>query len=83
MQTSNLLDAESKTLDKRMLKEVSEDLNNIKKDQSETKDTPIEMKNNLQRISGRVDEVKNQINDLEHKKEKKCSVRTARRKMNL
>ena len=70
MQTSNLLDAESKTLDKRMLKEVSEDLNNIKKDQSETKDTPIEMKNNLQRISGRVDEVKNQISDLGYKEAK-------------
>ena len=44
METSNLLDAEFKTLVIRML---SEDLNNIRKIQSEMKDTPIEIKNNL------------------------------------
>ena len=49
-----------------MLKELSEDLNSIKKIQSEMKDTLIEIKNNLQGNS-RVDEAKNQINDLEHK----------------
>ena len=48
MEISNLLDAEFKTLVIRMLKELSEDLNSIKKIQSEMKDTLIEIKNNLQ-----------------------------------
>ena len=52
-----------------MLKELNEDLNSIKKIQSEMKDTLIEIKNNLQGNS-RVDEAKNQINDLEHKETK-------------
>ena len=52
-----------------MLKELSEDLNSIKKIQSETKDTLIEIKNNLQR-NNRMDETKDQINGLEHKKPK-------------
>ena len=47
METSNLSDAEVKTLVIRMLKEISEDLNSIKNIQSETKDTLIEIKNNL------------------------------------
>ena len=34
------------------------------------KDTLIEIKNNLQRHNSRVDEAKNQINDLEHKEVK-------------
>ena len=34
------------------------------------KDTRIEIKNNLQANNSRVDEDKNQINDLEHKKGK-------------
>ena len=34
------------------------------------KDTLIEIKNNLQGNSSRVDEVENQINDLEHKEPK-------------
>ena len=50
----------------RMLKELSEDLSSIKKIQSEMKNTLIKIKNNLQRINSRVDEAKNQINDLEH-----------------
>ena len=49
-----------------MLKEFSEDLNSLKV-QSETKDTLIEIKNNLQGNNSRVDEGGNQINDLEHK----------------
>ena len=52
-----------------MLKELSEDLNGIKKIQSETKYILIEIKNKLQG-NNRVDEAKNQINDLEHKKTK-------------
>ena len=43
-----------------MLKELSEDLNSIKKIQSETKDTLIEIKNNLQRNNNTVDHAKNQ-----------------------
>ena len=45
---SNLSDAEFKTLVVGMLKERSEDLSSINKIQSETKDTQIEIKNNLQ-----------------------------------
>ena len=48
-----------------MLKELSEDLNNVKKIQSEIKDTLIEIKNNLQGNKSRMDEAENQINDLE------------------
>ena len=67
MEISNLSDTEFKTLLKRMLKELSEDLCSIKKIQSETKDTLTEIKNNLQGNNSRVDEAKNQINDLEPK----------------
>ena len=35
-------------------------------EQSERKDSVIEIKNNLQGINSRVDEAENQINDLEH-----------------
>ena len=48
MEISNLPDAEFKTLVIRMLKELSEDLSNIKKGQSEMKDTLIEIKDTLQ-----------------------------------
>ena len=58
MEISNLSDAEFKTLAIRMLKELSEDLNGIKKIQSETKDTLIEIKKNLQGNNSRVDEAK-------------------------
>ena len=46
MEISSLSDAELKTLAIRMPKEFSEDLNSIKKIQSETKDTLIEINNN-------------------------------------
>ena len=46
------------------------------------KDTLTEIKNNLQENNIRVDEAKNQINDLEHKEEKKQLIRTRRRKEN-
>ena len=56
METSNLLQAEFKTLVIRMLSELSEKLNSIKKDletikknQSEMKDSLTEMKNNFTR----------------------------------
>ena len=54
---SNLSDTEFKTLVRRMLKELSEDHNSIKKIQSEAKDSLIEIKNNLQGNSSRVDEL--------------------------
>ena len=44
MEINNLSDAEFRTLVIRMLKELSEDLNSIKKIQSETKDRLIEIK---------------------------------------
>ena len=68
MEISNLSDAEFTTLVIRMLKKLSEDLNSIKKIQSETKDTLIEIKDNLQGINSRIDEAENPINDVEHKK---------------
>ena len=70
MEISNLSDAEFKTLVIRLLKEPSEDLNSIEKILSETKDTLIEIKNNLQGNNSRVDEAKNEINDVEHKASK-------------
>ena len=53
-----------------MLKELSGYCNSVKTTQAETKDTLTEIKNNLQGINRRVDEAKNHINDLEHRKEK-------------
>ena len=67
MEISNLSDIEFKTLVVMMLKELSEDLSSIKKTQSETNDTLIEIKNNLQGNNSRMDEVENQIDDMEHK----------------
>ena len=64
MEISNLSDAEFKILFIRMLKELSEDLNSIKKIQSETNNTLFEIKNS------RMDEAKNQINNMEHKEAK-------------
>ena len=66
----NLWDAEFKTMVIRMLKELSEGLSSLKKIQWQTKDTLIEIKNNLLGNNSRVDEAKNQINDMEHKEAK-------------
>ena len=63
-----------------MLKELGEDLNSIKETQSEMKAMLIEINNNLQRNTSRVDEAENQINDLEHKEAKKQPCRTTSRK---
>ena len=46
MEISNLSDAEFKTLVIRMLKELSEALDSIKKIQSETKDAQVKIKKN-------------------------------------
>ena len=51
----------------RILKYLSEDLNSIKKIQSEMKNILIEIKANLQGNNRRVDESKNQINNMEYK----------------
>ena len=58
METSNLSDTEFKTLFIRMLKELSEGLTSIKQIQSETKETLIEIKNNVQG-NNRMDEAEN------------------------
>ena len=70
MEISNLSVAEFKTLVIRVFNELSEDLNSIKKNQSEMKDTLTKMKNNLQGINSRVDKAKNPISNLEYKEEK-------------
>ena len=59
MEVSNLSEVEFKTPVIRMLKELSEDLNSIKKIQSDMKNTLLEIKNNLQGNNSRVDEVEN------------------------
>ena len=59
MEINNLSDVEFKRLVIRMLKELSEDLNSIKKIQSKMKDSLIEIKNNLHGNNSRVDEAKN------------------------
>ena len=48
--------------------------------QLEIKDTLIEIKNNLQGINSRVDEAKNQINDLEHKEAKTTNQNSKKKK---
>ena len=69
MEISNISETQFKTLVIRMLKELSEDLNSIKKIQSEVKDSVIEIKNHLQG-NNRVDEAENQISDLEYNETK-------------
>ena len=55
-----------------MLREFTEYSNNIKE---EMKATLSEIKKNLQGTNSGRNEVKNEINDLEHKEEKKHSIR--------
>ena len=70
IEISNLSDALLKTLVVRMLQKLSEDLNSIKKIQTEVKDTLIEIKNNSQGNNSGGDEAGTQINDLEHEEAK-------------
>ena len=70
MEISNLSDVEFKTLVIRMFKDLSEDLSRIKKTQSEMKNTLVEIKNDLQGNSYRMNEAENQINDLQHEEAK-------------
>ena len=69
MEISNLSDAEFKTPVIRVLKELTEYSNSIKKTQSEIKVTLSEIKKKLQGNNSGVDEAENQINDLQHKEE--------------
>ena len=75
MEISNLSDAEFKTLVIRMLRELSEYFNSIKKSQAEMKVTLSEIKKNPQGTNSGGDEAENQINDLEDKEEKKHSIK--------
>ena len=77
MEISNLSHAEFKTLVIRMLKKLSEYLNSIKNPVRNEGYTLIEINNNLQGNNSRVDEAKNQINDMESQ-----LIRTRRRKKN-
>ena len=63
-----------------MLKELTEDLNSIKKIVSETKDTLNEIKNDLLGNNNRVDEAENQIYDLEHKEAKTTNQNNKKKK---
>ena len=78
IETSNLSDAEFKTLVIRMLKELTGYFNSIKKNQAEIKFTLSEIKKNLQGFNSGVDEAENQISNLEHKEEN--AIRTARKR---
>ena len=77
---SNLSESEFKPLFIRTLKQISEDLSSIKKIQSETKASLIEIKNNLQGNNSRVDEpriksmvwnIRKQKTTFQNKKKKK------------
>ena len=70
METSNLLDAEFKTLVIKIVNEPSEDLNSIKKDSVKNKGYTNWNKEQLQGNNSRVNEAQIQINDLEHTEEK-------------
>ena len=62
------------------LSELSEDLNSIKKIQSEWKTTLIEIKYDLQEIYSRVGEAENQISDWKYKEEKILNKNSKRKK---
>ena len=66
MKTTNLSDAEFKTLVIKMLKELTKYSNNIKE---ELKATLSEIKKNLHGPNSEGKEARMQINDMEHKEE--------------
>ena len=94
METSNLLDAEFKTLVIKVLSELRRRIDELRTltalkkrhgnhfKMSETKDTLTESKNDLQVINSRVHEAENQNSYLEYKEAKTCSIRTAKRRKN-
>ena len=67
MEIANLSDAEFETLVIRMLKQLTEYSNNIKKTQEEMKVTQSEIKKNPQGTNSEGKEARNKINDLEQK----------------
>ena len=67
MEIRNRSDGEFKTLAITMLEELSEDLNSIKKTQSEMKHTLIDIAAEWMRL---IKKNNNNNNDLEHKEEK-------------
>ena len=71
MEISNLSDAEFKPLVIRILKELTGYFNSIKKDPGRYEVYTKWNQENLQGINSGADEAENQINDLEHKEEKK------------
>ena len=79
MEVNNLSDAEFKILVVRMLKELIGYFNSIKKTQVDMKEILTEINYDLQGIDSKVDEAKNQINDLEYKEEG-LPISVARRK---
>ena len=70
MEISNLSDAEFKTPVIKMFKEFTGHCNSIKKTQAKMKVALSEIKKNPQGTNSGEDEVKIQINSLEHKEEK-------------
>ena len=79
MEIANLSDAEVKTLVIRMLRKLFEYSKNVKE---EMKISLSKIKKNSQGTNSGGDEAKIQINDLEHEKGKKHSIRAAGRKKN-
>ena len=79
MEIRNLSEPEFKALFIKVLKEFTEDLSSITKIQSETKDTLIEIKKNIQGNNSRVNEAENQ-NDLEHKEAKTVRKKNTKKK---
>ena len=69
MEINNLSDSEFKTLVIRMLKELTEYSNQIKKTQEDMKVILSEIKKNLQGTNSGRDETRIKINYLEHKEE--------------
>ena len=67
MEMSKLSDSEFKTPVIRILKELSEGLNSMKKTEAEMKDVLMEIKNNIQGINSRMDEAENQSDDMGQK----------------
>ena len=80
MEISNVSDKEFKILVFRMFNQLNGYLNSIKTTQPEIKVTLNEIKKNWQAINSRVDEAKNQINELEQKEEKKFSQNSKKKK---
>ena len=73
MEISNLSDTDFRQQVMSILKEFSRDVNSIKKIQSETKDTPSEIKNNLHGDSSRADEAQKQNTTNQKNKKNKES----------